>query len=401
MNDATGRVLPGLVLLGVLLAPAAVRAGDVGADVMPRITVGGRLVSTFDLGRAYGRDRDDEDTADVDVADSSLLVRFDKRLFDQSVGGAVLGLEFPDPDADFADTVYYHHVFAFLWDRNYRIELGRTKLRNYLVEFPTLRDDDLLWFTETTNGLSNSNTEEYQQFGNHLAVDLFAPRQFLAGTVYLAQRTETEDDGSVKDGFDVNGGGVQLQRTVPAALKFSGRVRQAGVGWDVQRVDVDGGAWKNAFVAGGVVNLTLDPADHWEAMAQAIYDLGAGDEGLGTLRARALARSVSVVGAVNFRKSTFQLLRWKAGLTGAYKRYTQEGDGEWSVVPTFQYRLGDGVAAVAQYRYTGRSADLARAVGFDREHRVQVGLTFDFEAGFNDYIGQRQSILNLEHGFVR
>ena len=40
-------------------------------------------------------------------------------------------------------------------------------------------------------------------------------------------------------------------------------------------------------------------------------------------------------------------------------------------------------------------------MGYDQEHTVQVGLSFGFETTFNDYIGERDSILNLEHGYVR
>ncbi len=389
----------GLGVVAALAAPALAR--DVGADVVPRITIGGRLISTLEATWLSGEGREDEDAYEVSIADSSILARFDRRLFDKSVGGAVVGLVFPDPDSDLPGSVFYHHVFAFLWDRGYRVEIGRTKLRSFLVEFPTLRDDDLLTFTEVRNGLSNADAEEFQQFGNHLALDLFRPGQRLRATAYLAQRIETDDAGDVEDEFNLNSGGILLQRSVPEALKFSSRVRQAGIGWDVQKVDTGGDTWKHALLAGGVVNLTMDPRDHWEAMAQVIYDAGAGKPDLATYRGRALAESVSVAAAVNYRRSTFQVLRWKAGLTGAYKDYLDGDASQWSAVPTLQYYLGDGVALLAQYQYTSRSGALARAVGYDREHTVQVGLSFDFETTFNDYIGERDSILNLEHGYVR
>lgn len=391
----------GLGVLAALAAPVPAPARDVGADVVPRITIGGRLISTLEAAWLTGEGRDDEDAYEVSIADSSILARFDRRLFDKSVGGAVVGLQFPDPDADLPGSVFYHQVFAFLWDRGYRVELGRTKLRSFLVEFPTLRDDDLLEFTEVRNGFSNAGTEEFHQFGNHLAVDLFWPGRRLAATAYLAQRIETDDAGDAEDELNLNSGGILVQRNVPEALRFSSRIRQLGIGWDAQKVDRGGDTWKHALLAGGVVNLTMDPRDHWEAVAQVIYDTGAGEPDLTTYRGRALAESVSVAAAVNYRRSTFQVLRWKAGLTGAYKDYL-DGDGsQWSAVPTIQYYLGDGVALLAQYRYTGRSGDLARAVGYDREHTVQVGLSFDFETTFNDYIGERDSILNLEHGYVR
>ncbi|GAB4274261.1 MAG: hypothetical protein Kow0092_29700 [Deferrisomatales bacterium] len=385
-----------------LWAVPVASAKDLGATVIPRLTLGGRLISTLDATWADGEGRGGDDRYDVNIADTSLLLRADRKLFDKSIGGAVVGLEFPDPDADFTDTVFYHQVFAFLWDRSYQVELGRTKLRNTLVEFPTLRDDDLLRFTEIQNGFSQSNTEEFQQFGNHLAVDLFFPAHRMTLTGYLAQRIETDAGGNVRAEFDINSGGLQVQFEQPEGLRFSGRLRQLGVGWDVQQVDAGRDEWKHALVAGGVVNLTMDPQDHWEGLAQVIYDGGAGPLDLTSYQGRSLAETLAVVAGVSFRHSTFQLLRWKASLTGAYKNYLDEGGAwEWSAVPSFQYQLGDGVGLLVQYQYTDRGQDLARAVGFDGEHTVQVGLNFDFETLFNDYIGERRSILNLEHGYVR
>ncbi len=386
-------VLAGLVFFWGAVPALAV---DVGANVAPRITLGGRLIASQEAEWSLGRGRRDRDAFPVSVADSSILARFDRKLFDRSVGGAVVGLEFPDPDADVGGAVFYHHVFAFLWDRNYRFELGRTKLRNFLVEFPTLRDDDLLEFTEIRNGFSGSGVEEFQQFGNHAALDLYWPEKRLSLTAYAAQRLDGQGRAE-----RLNSWGLLLQRNVPEGIKFSSRLRQLGLGWDAQKVNAGGDTWKHAFVAGGVVNLTLDPADHWEAMAQLIYDLGAGPSDLSTELGRARAEALAVVAAVNYRHATFQVLRWRAGLTAAYKDYRDRDENEWSVVPSVRYRLGDGVELVAQYRYTARSAGLARIAGYEREHRVEAGLTFDFETAFNDYIGERDSILNLEHGYVR
>ncbi len=116
------------------------------------------------------------------------------------------------------------------------------------------------------------------------------------------------------------------------------------MGWDAQKVNAGSDTWKYAFVAGGV---------------------------------------------------------WRAALTAGYKDYRDADAGEWSLAPTVRYRLGDGVEFLPQYRYTDRSGDLARAVGYGEEHRIEAGLSFDFESVFNDYIGERDSILNLEHGYVR
>ena len=61
--------------------------------------------------------------------------------------------------------------------------------------------------------------------------------------------------------------------------------------------------------------------------------------------------------------------------------------------PRGQYRA-DGLAS-------GIVFGLASAIGFDRKQSIQFGLVFSFDQRFNDNIGERKSILNLEHGYIQ
>jgi hypothetical protein len=45
--------------------------------------------------------------------------------------------------------------------------------------------------------------------------------------------------------------------------------------------------------------------------------------------------------------------------------------------------------------------DYGDGLGGGNDAVAQVGLAFNFDAMFNDNIGERDSILNLEHGYIQ
>jgi hypothetical protein len=65
--------------------------------------------------------------------------------------------------------------------------------------------------------------------------------------------------------------------------------------------------------------------------------------------------------------------------------------------PSVGYRLGSGVELLAQYQYSKNDAALAAATGVETEQRIELGLMFSFAHTFNESVGERQSILNIEH----
>ena len=133
------------ILTGLLVQN--VSALEVDREVVPRMTIGGRVIGnleTLDL------DSEPEAGDGINMSDSAILMRFDKRMYRTGVAGAVIGIK------ESEDAVVFHQLHAFYWNRDYRFELGRTRLRNSLIEFPLIRDDDLLEYTHVGNAPSNS-----------------------------------------------------------------------------------------------------------------------------------------------------------------------------------------------------------------------------------------------------
>lgn len=383
-----------MVMLASLLWLTNSFALEVDREVMPRLTLGGKVIGTLD-----GVDLDSDPAAEdqINVDDSTLLMRFDKRLYRRGIAGAVIGLRESD------DSVRFQQLHAFYRDQDWRARLGRVRLPVTLLEFPLLRDEDLLAYTHVGNASSN---DEYDQlYGEVFALDWFVDRKIQRLNLWTGTRRNGTSFSNAPQGLDSYGGGYVYEQ--PADLIYVKRIRHAGVLLDSQEVTTAGGSERlNAVIAGIEVNLNSSPEDNWSLAVQAIASdgidgIGAADiasSNADAIANRARAAATSLVTSVRFTKRPHLLTRWQAGLTLAYKDFADVGSaGQWSIAPSLFYRLGQGIDGVAQLRYT----DYDTALGGGTDTTVQLGLAFSLETIFNNNIGERDSILNLEHGYIR
>lgn len=382
-------------LLLSLIAPT-VFALEVDREVMPRIQLGGRVMASVD---AVDLDSEPDAESNLSLADSSLLARFDKRMYSDGVAGATVGLVEQGGDNDGA--VVFHQLNGFYWNRDYAVTIGRTRLRNTLLELPLMRDDDLLDYTHVGNASSN---EEFDQiFGKQLSGDWFIDRKIQRVGLWAGTRRNSISDAP--EGFDSVGAGYVYQQ--PEDLRYVKRLRHAGVLLDGQKVaTTTGNKWSYALIAGAEANLNMDPSYNWSLAGQAIFNQGvsgvaAADvlhDAANPVASRAASESTSLVVSLRHTGRPMLLTRYQAGLTFAYKDYADITDGsQWSVVSNAFYRLGQGMDLLVQLKYT----DYGDGLGGGNDTVAQVGMAFSFDAMFNDNIGERDSILNLEHGYIQ
>ena len=184
---------------------------------------------------------------------------------------------------------------------------------------------------------------------------------------------------------------------------YLNRIRHAGIMLDAQRDRVGSNAYFQSIIAGGEINLNMNPRRNWSMAVQGIVNSGVSgltltdlNDATNSVSNRARAKSSALVASVRFTDRPHLLTRLQAGLTVGYKTY-DAGGSEMSIVPSVLYRIGQGVDVVAQYRNTQYSDGLSAV---DSTNVVQVGLTFSLDAKYNDSIGERDSITNQEHGYI-
>jgi hypothetical protein len=378
--------------LSLIIVAQQVAALEVDREVLPRTTLGGRVIATVD---AVDLDSDPTKEDEINLDDSSVIMRFDKRMYENGVAGAVVGFR------DVEDSLRFHQLFAFYWNQDINAELGIMRLRNSIIEFPIIRDEDLLSYTHLGNASSN---EEFDQlYGKQLAFDWFIDKKIQKVGVWTGTlgNGETPD---APDGFDYYGAGYVYEQ--PEDLRYVKWIRHAGLYYDTQKVRVGGNdEWMGAWIAGIELNLNMNPVNNWSVGLQAISN-----EGTGPITAaditytnpdavsnQARAKYNSLVVDLRYTGRPMLLTRWQAAVTAAYKDYSDVNDAkQWSIVPNVVYRLGQGVDLLAQYKYT----DYGNGLGGGSDNTFQVGVSFSLEAMYNDNIGERDSIINLEHGYI-
>ncbi len=383
--------LVGCILIGSLVSQPLL-ALEVDREVIPRITLGGRAMATLD-----GFDWESEPGKDgqINTGDSAVLARFDKRMYTDGVAGAVVGFK------ESEDTVKFHQLHAFYWNQDFQAKIGLTRLRNTLIEFPLIRDDDFLSMTHVGN--ASSNDEFDQIYGKQVSFDWFVDKKIQRLGVWAGTRRNGDTFTTAPDGFDSYGAGYVYEQ--PEDLRYVKWIRHAGILLDSQKVSLPGGDdWLNSIIVGIEFNLNMDPTANWSVGLQAIDNGGVGTVtaadliGTDAVAKRAQARSRSLVASLRYTGRPKLLTRWQAALTLGYKDYTDVSNAtEWSVAPSYVYRLGQGVDLLAQYRHTSYGS----ALGDFSDNTVQLGVSFSLEAVFNDTIGARDSILNLEHGYIK
>jgi len=372
-----------------------VMALEVDREVMPRITIGGRVMATVDN---YDWDTNKTKEDEINLEDSAILARFDKRVYDGGVAGAVVGFK------EDGDAVKFQQMNAFYWNQDFGVTVGRTRLRNTIIEFPTIRDDDLEDYTHVGNG--SSNDQDFDGiYGKQASFDWFFDRKLQTLGAWVGTRRNGTGFSTAPDGIDSYG--VNYVYKQPEDYRYVKWIRHAGVSLDSQKVQLSTGEERmNAIIAGIEFNLNMQPAKNWSMGVQAISNDGAGTitsadivhTNANAASNRARAASNSLVASLRYTARPKLLTRWQTALTVAYKDYSDVSSAtQWSVTPSLVYTLGQGVDLLAQVIHTSYGSGL----GDGSDNTYQIGISFSLETMFNDSIGERSDILGLEHGYIK
>ena len=380
-----------------------VYALEVDPHVPPEINIGGRALGTLVGGSSAESVPGAAETEDgIDFSDSGLLFNFSKYLFNgpPRYGYATLGLRRPDNARELKDEVYFHELNVGVGTRAFEAKIGRTRLRNSLLSFPTVRDDDLLDYTHVPNAQSAVDTDVYEIFGNVAELQWW-PRRNIGMHVGATGRVVTDAAGDVVTDGKINGANAGIAFAMPQSIKFDRGLRYAGVAWDAQQVDALGDERLNAYLAGFIYNLNSNPEADWVWETQLMAVDGVSSATLSDKLGRSRARSEALITAVRYNHRPYLQTRWQAAVTLAAKEYGDFADAQsFSAAPSFVYRLGSGVDWVAQYIYTDRRGALAAQTGVDAEQRVYTGLSFGFDYTLNESVAERGSILAIEHNMT-
>ncbi len=385
-----------LIILAGLLQSA-------GAQVSPEIQLGARGVMSFNTDITGS-----QKTSSVnDFSDTGILLGFRQKLYSRFRGQMVIGLQFPDADSDLGQ-VFFHQTFLQIEDQKNILKMGRSRVRSALIEFPTLRDDDALAFTDVLNPFSSGENTEDNQYGNVIeAAHVFAQRYWLRIHGEHFNKTPQPPATSETD-FSLNAVGVSFEYRVPETQIWNRPlIQQLGIGFNNFLTDREG--YSNQFdqtlkniLVSGIINLKPDPVYFWDARFHVVYNLGFDEvKSITSFYDLTRARSAAHFFSLRFLYRKLERPTLQLALSGGFNVFpdlTQE-TRQWQVIANAFYRLGENFDIAVQVQQSQFSGDLQALYG-KSETRLQFGLVYSIDQSWNKQFDDRNSLLNLEHGYI-
>lgn len=368
--------------------------------VAPQINISGTGVGTLSLGKSADQPRN---KARINFSDSALQVGAAQKLFGEgAVGSFGFGaLTTEESNKASNASLFLHQTFADYQSEKVEFLFGRSDNPTaHLVDFPTLRGDDLIGLTNPLNPFSNGENVEEHRYAN-LASATF--NQHLKYFENIHVQHLIDSTGQSTD-TNINSMGVSFGRMGEPGMEALEWTPAWGIGYE-HILDVPGAPKGiHQIYGGGVFNLRQSPTHRIELGIQNMVNWGSNLRSFNTVTDSFRADANTVAVSIRYLSSPFGGASQQLALTLGQKKYFRvENSGSWGLALTGVKSLGAGFNVVAQYLAQSRKSALAnvQAHGTAFEQTAELGLAFNFDATFNEHISPRRSMLNQSHGFVR
>lgn len=375
--------------------PAEPPADPTNPDVEPELAIGIRAVTSVNGALTEGGDA----ISAIDFSDTYVFLRPRVALRASEMrAGALFGVTFPDV-YDEPGTLLVADAHAFLDHRLGTLRVGRGRLKSRLIPFPTLRDDDLIRYTDAQNPFSEGLSTADLQYGNTVDLSLWpAPRWYLE--VHAENLSASALRPSDESAFRINSVGFDAgYRQIPA-LSVLSALRQVAIGVNAYHVKADGQRWTGDALAATWLGLLVDPVHAVDLRLQLGYGLGIDGVTPDTPAATQQARAVSAAASLGYTYRRRLVPTLRTNVLSGFRRYTEADRTQWSVVANAFYAVGPAVEVGAQYQYQRNDAALPDAFGEDQEHSIKLALIARFETVLGRLFDERDSLLNTEGGYL-
>ncbi len=373
------------------------------AQVSPEIQLGARGVMSFNTDITGNK----KATSVNDFSDTGLLLGFRQKMYGNFRGQLVIGLQFPDADSDLGQ-VFFHQTFIKIEDQKNILKMGRSRVLSALIEFPTLRDDDALLLTDVLNPFSSGANTEDNQYGNVIeASHVFAQRYWVRLHGEHFTKSPKAPLSSETD-FSLNALGLALEYRVPETQIWN-RPRIQQLGLSLNNFLTDRKGYSNRFdrtlkniLVSGIFNLWPDPVYFVDARFQVVYNLGFDDvKRINTFYDLTRATAAAHFFSLRFLYRKLERPTLQLALSGGFNVFpnlTRE-TRQWQVIANAFYRLGENFDLALQIQHSQFSGDLKAMYG-KSETRFQFGFVYSVDQRWNKQFDDRNSLLNLEHGYI-
>ncbi len=375
--------------------PAEAPRDSTAADLEPELAIGIRAVTSVNGVLMDGGDA----TSAIDFSDTYVFLRPRIAMYGSTLrAGALFAITFPDV-YDEPGTLFLADAHAFLDHRYGTLRMGRGRLKSRLIPMPTLRDDDLIRYTDVPNPFSEGIGTADLQYGNILDLSLWpAPRWYVE--VHAENLASSALRPVDERAFRINSFGFDAgYRQIPALAPLSA-IRQLAIGTNVYHVDSAAQIWTADVLAAAWFGLVVDPVHAVDLRVQGMYSFGIENVVLETPAATQQARAIAAVASIGYTYRRRLLPAWRTNVIGGYRRYTEVDRDQWSIAGNLFHAIGATVEVGLQYQFQRRDAAIPSAFGDDQEHSIKLALTGNFETVFGRLFDERDSLLNTKGGYL-
>lgn len=368
------------------------------SSVSPQINISGVGIATGSYGRRSGQFRS---RSLIDFEDSTLQIGASQSLYGGATGSMGFGLLTLGNEAEPGSTPFFISQ-AFLDYQGEKVEflVGRSDNPTaHLVDFPTLRDDDLHTLNNPLNPVSNGRLAQDHRYSNVAAVTFNQGFKFFEN-VHAQQLI---DSAGVQSSPGINSYGASFQYLSDPGMDAFAAFPSLGLG--VEHLTSVGAASSGLYqlFGGGVMNLNESVTNRWDIRALDIVSVGSDLRSFSNERDTFEANSNTISAALRYMNSPFGRAGYQLSLTAAYKNYfTVKSARSAGFALTYVKRLGEGFDFVAQYQGQYRKAALSavESGSLAFEQTGEVGFTFNWDATINRHLSPRRTLLNQQYQYV-
>ena len=376
---------------------------------MPQIEIGFKTIATGNYYRNKGNASlnipvlNDGDQVLTDFSDSYLMLGISQKLYRGWRGQMAIGFTFPDVNSGLGQ-VFYNQVMLKVENQRNIFKLGRSVSQTTLTNFSTFRDDDAIQYNYVLNPFSNGINTQDNQYANVLEYT-----RIVGQKLYLSFHGENYLDFQTPSQLSINGLGGSVVYRVPASQVWNRNVLQElGVSLNnfintpVYRNDSEKKTLTN-LIGAATFNIKPDPVHFIDLKTQVIQNYGFDQiSDITDYSSYTRTKSTAYFGMLRYLNRRLERPRYQLSAGVGYKNFPRVGNNsnQKLLIANAFYRIGNGFDLLLQYRYNQNSGELVPLLGRSQQ-RFQLGVTYTFSKVFNNQFDDRNSILNLEHGYIK
>ena len=368
-------------------------------SLTPQIEFSGVGVGTLGLSKTS---QQTSGQSGVNFSDSALLVGAAQRLADgESIGSVGLGwLTLEDTNKGLATQLFSNQTFLDYQSERFEALVGRTDNPTaHVIDFPTLRGDDLITLLNPLNPYSNGQNIEEHRYSNVASITLNQGLKYYEN-IHVQHLINSAGIGS---DTGINSFGAEFQYMGTPGMEPFSRVPTFSFGFEHFTLPSNTTGGLHQIYAGGTLNLNTSVTNRWDLSVQDILGIGSTLKTFSNITDSFQANSNAASASLRYLYNPFGRLGYQISLTGAFKNYfdvTQSNS--YGGILTGVKRLGQGFDLVVQYQTQYRQALLAsvQSSSLKLEQTLEIGFVFSFDSVINQHLAPRRSILNQEYQYV-